>query len=72
VPLLIILYEPPARFHVDLLQERKSIGKQGLTVRRLAGSEVTAAQWDTFHSFYQATVDKKWGQAYLTREFWHM
>lgn len=54
------------------VQERKSIAKQGLTVRRLPGSEVTAGQWDTFHSFYQATVDKKWGSAYLTREFWHM
>ncbi|WIA34378.1 hypothetical protein OEZ86_012714 [Tetradesmus obliquus] len=56
----------------SIRQERKSIAKQGLTVRRLPGSEVTAGQWDTFHSFYQATVDKKWGSAYLTREFWHM
>lgn len=54
------------------LQERKSVAKQGLSVRRLLGSDVTASQWDTFYEFYIATVDKKWGSAYLTREFFHM
>jgi predicted N-acyltransferase len=38
----------------------------------LTGSEITAQHWDTFYSFYLATVDKKWGSAYLTRDFFHM
>ena len=55
-----------------LLQERKSIGAQGLTVKRLTGSDITSRHWDTFYSFYINTVDKKWGSAYLTRDFFDM
>eukprot|EP00775_Hariotina_reticulata_P008893 gene8893-9070_t len=53
----------------SIRQERKGVLKQGLTVRRLPGSEVSPALWDTFYSYYLATVDKKWGSAYLTRDF---
>eukprot|EP00879_Flechtneria_rotunda_P004472 GHRR01004726.1.p1 GENE.GHRR01004726.1~~GHRR01004726.1.p1 ORF type:complete len:470 (+),score=138.13 GHRR01004726.1:91-1500(+) len=55
----------------SIRQERKAIAKQGLKVRRLTGSEVTSSMWDTFYSFYLTTVDKKWGSAYLTRDFFH-
>ena len=50
-------------------KERKSVAKQGLTLRRLSGRDVTPAMWDTFYSFYLNTVDKRWGSAYLTRDF---
>lgn len=55
-----------------MLQERKAIAKQGLTVKRLLGSEVSAELWETFYQFYLTTVDKKWGSAYLQRDFFHM
>lgn len=33
--------------------------------------QVPPALWDTFYSFYRDTADRKWGSAYLTREFFH-
>lgn len=56
---------------VVLSQERKSVTKQGLSVRRLLGREVTSEMWDTFYQFYLTTVDKKWGSAYLKKDFFH-
>ena len=50
-------------------QERKGVAKQGLSLRRRRGSELSAAEWDAFHGFYQDTVDRRWGTAYLTRDF---
>jgi predicted N-acyltransferase len=49
-------------------QERKK-AREGLVLRRLRGSEITPAHWDAFYGFYCDTADKKYGQAYLTREF---
>ena len=36
------------------------------------GDDVKARHWDAFHRFYEATVDRKWGSAYLTREFFDL
>ncbi|GLI70481.1 hypothetical protein VaNZ11_015391 [Volvox africanus] len=52
-------------------QERKSVERAGLSVHRLPGGVLRPAHWDRFHSFYLSTVDRKWGNAYLTREFFH-
>ncbi|MEW5306847.1 MAG: hypothetical protein WDW36_009285 [Sanguina aurantia] len=52
-------------------QERKSMEKQGLSIRRLRGGAIDRATWDLFYDFYNDTVDKKWGTAYLSREFFH-
>jgi predicted N-acyltransferase len=35
----------------------------------LRGPEISAAQWAAFYRFYESTVDRKWGSAYLTPEF---
>jgi hypothetical protein len=43
----------------SIRQERKAVAKQGLTVGRLHGGEISAAQWDAFYQFYLSTVDKK-------------
>lgn len=57
-------------------RKRKSIRKErerareGLELRALVGAEITAAHWRAFHGFYLATVDKRWGQAYLSGKFW--
>lgn len=42
----------------SIRQERRSVERQGLRVRRLAGRHVTPELWDRFHSFYVSTVDK--------------
>jgi predicted N-acyltransferase len=50
-------------------QERKAVAKQGLALRRRRGDELSAREWDAFHDFYLDTVDRRWGRAYLTRDF---
>eukprot|EP00850_Spirogloea_muscicola_P013776 SM000095S24990 [mRNA] locus=s95:332224:335843:+ [translate_table: standard] len=57
----------------SIRQERKKVLQtQGLKMRRLRGDDIKPYHWDTFYQFYRNTTDHKWGQAYLTREFFHM
>jgi predicted N-acyltransferase len=42
---------------------------QNLTIKALTGADLTPKIWDYFYKFYLSTVDRKWGGAYLTREF---
>jgi len=56
----------------NIRQERKKIAKAGLRVQRLRGAEIQPRHWDAFYSFYTNTVDEKWGQAYLTRNFFEL
>ncbi|WP_114377092.1 GNAT family N-acetyltransferase [Elioraea thermophila] len=59
-------------------RKRKQVRKErerarwALRIRPLRGREITPRHWEAFHAFYLATVDKRWGQAYLTRRFWPM
>ena len=51
------------------IRKERARAAEGLTIRPLRGREITEAHWEAFHRFYRATVDRKWGQAYLTRGF---
>ncbi|MFD2261568.1 GNAT family N-acetyltransferase [Lacibacterium aquatile] len=53
-------------------KERQSVADSGLILKTLVGDEITAAHWDAFHRFYLATIDRKWGSAYLTRKFFDL
>jgi predicted N-acyltransferase len=53
-----------------VIRKERARAGEGLCIRPLRGVEITARHWDAFHRFYLATVDKRWGQAYLTRRFW--
>uniref|UniRef100_A0A7S3VR85 Uncharacterized protein n=1 Tax=Dunaliella tertiolecta TaxID=3047 RepID=A0A7S3VR85_DUNTE len=56
-------------------QERKSHIAQGLRIRRLSGDALRAAGpqiWDRFYTFYEDTIDRNWGSAYLKPEFFPM
>lgn len=59
-------------------RKRKTIRRErrdavnGLTFHQLTGDDLKPRHWDDFYRFYQATVDKKWGSSYLTREFFAM
>ncbi|NHO31920.1 GNAT family N-acetyltransferase [Acetobacter fallax] len=55
-----------------LRRERRDANSCGLVFRTFRGSEITEALWDAFFVFYHATVDRKWGQAYLTRRFFSL
>ena len=53
-------------------KERASVAGHGLHIRALTGADITEGHWDAFFSFYRNTSDKKWGQSYLSREFFSL
>jgi predicted N-acyltransferase len=59
-------------------RKRKSLRKEraaaldGLEVRILRGWEIGPVEWDAMWAFYQDTGARKWGQPYLTREFFDL
>ena len=53
-------------------KERRKVAESGISLRPLSGREIEARHWDAFFEFYMATADRKWGQPYLTREFFHL
>ena len=55
-----------------LRRERRDANAAGLTFHSLSGADITERHWDAFFRFYHATVDRKWGSAYLTREFFSL
>ncbi len=52
--------------------ERKKIKNTNLVIQKLTGEQLTDKIWDSFYSFYLNTIDKKWGGAYLTKEFFYL
>jgi uncharacterized protein len=55
-----------------LRRERRDANAAGLTIRAISGNELKEAHWDAFYRFYHATVDRKWGGAYLNRKFFSL
>ncbi|MGA7676530.1 MAG: GNAT family N-acetyltransferase [Rhizomicrobium sp.] len=53
----------------NLRKERASIREAGIEFDWLTGRNITEAHWDTFFEFYMDTGGRKWGNPYLTREF---
>jgi len=59
-------------------RKRKNIRKEratalkdnGITIEHLTGADLTEGIWDTFYRFYMDTGSRKWGQPYLTRDFY--
>jgi predicted N-acyltransferase len=58
-----------ARKRKSLKRERRDAHAAGLTFLTLRGGDISKRHWDAFYAFYQSTVDRKWGSAYLTRSF---
>ena len=50
-------------------RERRGVAEQGIAIETLTGDAITRAHWDTFFRFYTSTSDRKWGNPYLTRDF---
>ena len=55
-----------------LRRERRDANAAGLIFHALNGADLKEAHWDAFYRFYRSTVDRKWGSAYLTREFFSL
>ncbi len=53
----------------SIRRERRDANAAGLVFKILRGDDIKQYNWDAFYQFYQNTVDRKWGSAYLTREF---
>ena len=47
-------------------------GARGLEIAALRGAEIGPAEWDAMWAFYQDTGARKWGQPYLTRDFFDL
>ena len=50
-------------------KERKAAAASGVKIHLLTGEEIKKRHWDAFYQFYVDTSDRKWGSAYLNREF---
>ncbi len=53
-------------------KERESLTKSDISITRLTGTTLTKSIWDQFYNFYLNTINRKWGEAYLTREFFNL
>jgi len=58
-----------SRKRKTLRRERRDANAAGLEFVTLRGGDIGKREWDAFYAFYQSTVDRKWGSAYLTRRF---
>jgi len=58
-----------ARKRKNIRKERDTAQQFGGTIRQLCGNDIKPHHWDQFWLFYQDTGARKWGQPYLTREF---
>lgn len=52
-----------------LRKERAAVQEEGIEFDWLSGSDILETHWDAFFDFYTDTGSRKWGQPYLTREF---
>lgn len=50
-------------------KERREVEQAGIVMRQLTGDAIESKHWDAFYRFYLSTSDRKWGNPYLTREF---
>jgi predicted N-acyltransferase len=58
-----------SRKRKGIRKERRAIAEKDVVIQTLRGDQIEQRHWDAFYSFYQDTSDKKWGQAYLNRDF---
>jgi hypothetical protein len=58
-----------SRKRKSIRRERRDAQASGLEFVTLRGPEISRRQWRAFYEFYLATVDRKWGSAYLTPQF---
>jgi uncharacterized protein len=58
-----------SRKRKQIRRERRDALDGGIEIETLTGEALKPAHWDVFFRFYMSTSDRKWGSAYLTREF---
>ena len=58
-----------SRKRKNIRKERRTVEESGVRLLRLTGDDITSGHIDHFYRFYLSTIDRKWGGAYLTRDF---
>ena len=58
-----------SRKRKSIRRERRDANSAGLEFVALRGPEIGRREWKAFYEFYTSTVDRKWGSAYLTKQF---
>ena len=53
-------------------KERREINSKCLKIKKLTGDEIKEKHIESFYNFYVNTSEKKFGAAYLTRDFWFL
>lgn len=61
-----------ARKRKNIKKERAAAAATGLRLEALSGDDLRSDHFDAFYAFYADTSDRKWGQAYLNREFFEL
>ena len=61
-----------SRHRKNIRKERAKANSCGVRIETLVGADIKPVHWDAFYRFYIGTSDRKWGQAYLTREFFDL
>jgi uncharacterized protein len=51
------------------IRKERAAAVEGLEIVHISGGDITEAHWSIFWRFYQDTGLRKWGQPYLTRQF---
>jgi predicted N-acyltransferase len=51
-------------------ERRRALEDNGVTIEWLTGAQLTEEIWNDFYQFYIDTGSRKWGQPYLTRDFY--
>ncbi|MBL4800824.1 MAG: N-acetyltransferase [Emcibacter sp.] len=61
-----------SRKRKNIRKERKQALINDIEIEHLSGKDITEDHWDHYFSFYLDTSNRKWGQAYLNREFFSL
>jgi predicted N-acyltransferase len=61
-----------SRKRKQIRRERRDSLDGGIEIETLTGDTLKPEHWDVFYRFYMSTSDRKWGSAYLTREFFDL
>jgi hypothetical protein len=60
-----------SRKRKSIRKERERAAELDVRIHTLSGDALRPEHWDAFYRFYRDTTDKKWGNAYLTRDFFN-
>ena len=66
------LGELSSRKRKSIRRERRDVAEQGVVLHTLTGDDIEERHWDAFFRFHVDTTQRKWGQRYLTRQFFSL